>query len=146
VDQTQAGKTEEPEPVDQHHETPKEDHDDVYDNVQDDGSGVNQPSGSCAIQTMDGTKIPAIPKVIFQSGAGDMVAVAQAVRRGRCRPRKELSPTAKRDDNEEPLDPAKGSEPDRKTGDWLDPKLPGTGLQEGGKKGPALPVPVKRVS
>ncbi len=29
--------------------------------------------------------------------------------------------------------------PDRETGSCLDPKLPGTGLQEGGKKGPSPP-------
>jgi hypothetical protein len=36
--------------------------------------------------------------------------------------------------------------PDRETGSYLDPKLLGTGLQEGGKKGPTCPVLVKRVS
>jgi hypothetical protein len=146
VDQTQAGKTEELEPVDQHHETPREVHDDVYDNRQDDRRGMNQPGGSCAIETKDGTKTPAIPKVIFQSSAQDRVDVAQVVRRGRGRPRKDCSLGAKREDNEEPVDPDKGSVPDRKMGNCLDTKLPGTSLQEGGKKGPALPVPVKRVS
>jgi hypothetical protein len=34
--------------------------------------------------------------------------------------------------------------PDRKMGSCLDPKFPGTGLQEGGKKGPGLPSPGKK--
>ncbi len=34
--------------------------------------------------------------------------------------------------------------PDRKTGSYLDPKLPGIGLQEGGKKGPGPPSPSKK--
>jgi hypothetical protein len=42
---------------------------------------------------------------------------------------------AKKEDYEEPLVPDKGSVPDRETGSCLDPMLPGTGLQEGGKKG-----------
>jgi hypothetical protein len=29
--------------------------------------------------------------------------------------------------------------PDKKTGNFLDPKLPGTGLQKGGDAGPGLP-------
>jgi hypothetical protein len=34
--------------------------------------------------------------------------------------------------------------PDREAGNCLDPELPGTGLQERGKKGPARPVLEKK--
>jgi hypothetical protein len=36
------------------------------------------------------------------------------------------------------------SVPDRKAGSCLDPKLPGTALQEGGKKVPSLPSSSKK--
>ncbi len=34
--------------------------------------------------------------------------------------------------------------PHREAGNCLDPELPGTGLQEGGKKGPGPPSPSKK--
>ncbi len=142
VDQTQAGKTEELEPVEQYHETPQEVHDDVYDNREDEERGMNQPGGSCAIETKGGIKTPAIPKVIFQSGAQDRMDVAQAVKRGRGRPRKDCSLGAKREDNEEPLDPDKGSVPDRKMGNCLDTKLPEPVCRR--EKGPSPPSPCKK--
>jgi hypothetical protein len=109
-------------------------HNDVHDDAQDDRKEVDQLSSSCATGVERGIKAPVMLKIIFQGNAKDMENVAQALRRGRGRPRKECSLGAKVRDDEEPPDPDKGIVPNREAGNCLDPELPGSGLQEGGKR------------